>query len=70
MDTSPPIELSDDDNSQNDHQIMPPPAVVPISKPIKEKKAPAEKKIRPTRSKQTKRIVSIVLVNEFFCLHI
>lgn len=59
MDTSPPIELSDDENNQNDHEIMPPPAVVPLSKPAKEKKAPVEKKIRSTRSKQKKTIVSI-----------
>lgn len=58
MDTNPPIELSDDENNQNDHAIMPPPAIVPLSKPTKEKKAPAEKKIRSTRSKQKKTIVS------------
>lgn len=55
MDTCPPIELSDDEN-RGDVDKMPPPAFVP-SKPAKEKKAPAEKKIRSTRSKQTKRKV-------------
>lgn len=58
MDTSPPIELSDEDHNQNDHEIMPPPTIVPLTKPPKEKKAPAEKITRSTRSKQTKRIVS------------
>lgn len=54
METNPPIELSDDD-SRNDGDKMPPPAIVPQTKSIKEKKAPAEKKVRSTRSKQPKR---------------
>lgn len=62
MDTNQPIDLvSDDENDghKNDGNKMPPPTFVPPAKPAKEKKAPAEKKIRSTRSKQTKRKVCI-----------
>lgn len=52
MDTNAPIELSDD---ENDLSKMPPPAFVPPVKAVKEKKPPTEKKIRATRSKQSKR---------------
>lgn len=58
LDTSPTIELSDDENANgNDVTKMPPPSFVPPAKSVKEKKAPAEKKIRATRSKQSKRKV-------------
>lgn len=54
MEMNPTIELSDEENVGDDN-IMPPPAFIPTTKPAKEKKAPVEKKIRSTRSKQTKR---------------
>lgn len=66
METNPTIELSDDENvpangnenrTGNDGNKMPPPAFVPPVKATKEKKAPVEKKIRSTRSKQPKRKV-------------
>lgn len=57
MDINPTIELSDDEIG-NDVNKMPPPAFVPPAKVTKEKKAPAEKKTRSTRSKQVKRKVS------------
>lgn len=57
--TDPTIELSDDENvNGNDVTKMPPPSFVPPAKSAKEKKAPAEKKIRATRSKQSKRKVN------------
>lgn len=56
VETNPTIELSDDENG--DGNKMPPPAFVPPAKAAtKEKKAPAETKIRSTRSKQPKRKV-------------
>lgn len=66
METNPTIELSDEENEPpngkenangNDGNKMPPPAFVPPVKATKEKKAPAEKTTRSTRSKQTKRKV-------------
>lgn len=59
MDTNPPIELSDD---ENDGSKMPPPAFVPPAKAVKEKKPPAEKQTRVTRSKQSKRTKVCVLI--------
>lgn len=59
VETNPTIELSDDENaSGNDVTKMPPPSFVPPAKSGKEKKAPVEKKVRSTRSKQTKRKVN------------
>ncbi|XP_031640521.1 inner centromere protein-like [Contarinia nasturtii] len=63
METNPTIELSDDENG-NDGNKMPPPAFVPPIKPTKEKKPPAEKKIRSTRSKQPKRKIKQEPVSE------
>lgn len=59
IETNPTIELSDDEsgNTRNDGNKMPPPSFVPPAKVTKEKKAPVEKKIRSTRSKQPKRKV-------------
>lgn len=64
METNPTIELLSDEETSNDGNKMPPPAFVPPIKPIKEKKAPVEKKTstRSTRSKQTKRKVQIFIV--------
>lgn len=57
--TDEAIELSDDENvNGNDVTKMPPPSFVPPAKSVKEKKAPVEKKIRATRSKQSKRKVN------------
>lgn len=55
METNPTIELSDDEHG-NDVDKMPPPAFVPPVKATKEKKAPAEKKIRSTRSKVKRKV--------------
>lgn len=77
METNPTIELSDDENvpangndnrTRNDGNKMPPPAFVPPVKATKEKKAPVEKKIRSTRSKQPKRkvILNCLLESHIF----
>ncbi|XP_055313027.1 inner centromere protein-like [Sitodiplosis mosellana] len=63
METNPTIELSDEETG-NDGSKMPPPAFVPPIKPVKEKKAPVEKKIRSTRSKQPKRKIKQEPVSE------
>lgn len=77
METNPTIELSDDENEPpngkenangNDGNKMPPPAFVPPVKATKEKKAPAEKTTRSTRSKQTKRKVMVVSFLLFLAL--
>lgn len=61
MDTNQPIDLVSDDETDGDKnegsKMMPPPSFVPPAKLAKEKKAPVEKKVRSTRSKQTKRKV-------------
>lgn len=58
IENTPTIELSDDENANgNDVTKMPPPSFVPPAKTTKEKKAPVERKVRPTRSKQSKRKV-------------
>lgn len=67
METNPTIELSDEEAS-NDGSKMPPPAFVPPIKPAKEKKAPIEKKIRSTRSKQPKRKVVFASFLIKYCL--
>lgn len=61
-DANPTIDLlSDDENdtNKNDDNKMPPPSFVPPVKAVKEKKAPVEKKIRSTRSKQPKRAAKV-----------
>lgn len=70
IETDPTIELSDDENANgNDVTKMPPPSFVPPAKSVKEKKAPAEKKIRATRSKQSKRKVNKYQFREHFVRH-
>lgn len=62
LETNPTIELSDDESANgNDVTKMPPPSFVPPAKSVKEKKAPVEKKVRATRSKQSKRKVNVCL---------
>lgn len=71
LDTNPTIELSDDENANgNDVTKMPPPSFVPPAKSVKEKKAPVEKKVRPTRSKQSKRKVCISSSNRKHLLNL
>lgn len=62
LETNPTIELSDDENASGaDVTKMPPPSFVPLAKATKEKKVPAEKKVRPTRSKQSKQKVHYMI---------